>query len=170
MCCRWAPHAAEEGAWKLLGGHRVARALTELCSGSVLKPLLVAAGMPLPVGIVARRDLPARDPRWSHSSAALCPSQWPFGHGLLPPLPASSLGSLPGALGPTAQKRRSIYLLIQFLHQLFLPDSVFPERVVVFFFSPGLLAGQGREISLQQGRCPSSFLEAWAELPHGGKL
>lgn len=96
---------------------------------SALKLLLVSAGMPLPVGNVPRRNLPAGDPLWSCSSAALCPSWWPFGQGLLPPLPASSPGSSPGAVGPTAQNGRRIYLLIRFSHQLFLPDLFFPERV-----------------------------------------
>jgi len=104
--------------------------------------LLVAARTLLPVGNVPRRDLPVQDPLQSHSSAVLCPSRWPFGRGLLPPLPASSPGSLPGALGPTAQKGRRIYLVMRFLLQLFLPDSVFPERML-FSSQTACWAGQG---------------------------
>lgn len=115
-----------------------------------MKLLSVAAGTLLPEGSVPRRDLPARDPLRSPSSAALCPSQRPFGQGLLPPLPASSPGSLPGALGPAAQKGRRIYLLIRFLHQVFLPDSVFPERV---FFPPDCWLGRA-------GRAPCSEVAA----------
>lgn len=44
---------------------------------SALKLLLVTAGMPLPVGNVPRRDLPAQDPLWSCCSLSFLVALWP---------------------------------------------------------------------------------------------